>query len=166
MAFRMWLLSWEEFLVLETLIGAMSALDFLSFRLPFLNLVLLSLILLIIGLHIVRSLMVCMGLITRSVLFRHLILMRHHLNFELGLQDLLKSIRILANVEFDRGDVSLRNEVELSLHELCSWLIPVHNSEQTKMPAIVRLARLKLDKAIDRAEDNLGAQRTWESKDS
>jgi hypothetical protein len=112
----MWLLSWEEFLVLETLIGAMSALDFLSFRLPFLNLVLLSLILLIIGLHIVRSLMVCMGLITRSVLFRHLILLRHHLNFELGLQDLLKSIRILANVEFYRGDVSLRDKVELSLH--------------------------------------------------
>jgi hypothetical protein len=82
----------------------------------------------------------------------------------LALKNDLEPFVVFANVELNRRNVGLTDELELRLHEVCRRLVPVHNSDVREMGIVAGSVDLNLDEAVNRAEDDLCTKRHREPK--
>jgi hypothetical protein len=94
------------------------------------------------------------------------LLLEHLVDFLLALKDDLEPFVVFANVELNRRNVGLTDKLELRLHEVRRRLVPVHNSDVREIGIVAGFVDLKLDEAVNRAEDDLCTKRHREPKDA
>lgn len=89
---------------------------------------------------------------------------KHLVDLQLVLKQNLEPLKIFANVELNRRDVGLADKLKLRLHEVRGLFVPVNNSDVSEMDIVMRLGNLKLNEAVNCAEDDLRTQRHREPK--